>query len=341
VRLLVTGVTGFVGQTIALAALDAGHSVRGLIRDADKAAAVFGDRPIDFVLGDVLSRRDLLIALEGIEVVVHAAATYSYGRAVGLTMVRDNPAIADVVLGAARDAGTPHVINISSAVALRPHPDGPHAGTVGIHSPYWDASQPQWADPYLQSKVLAEHVVDHHRAKGAAVSSVHPSMSIGPGDGGPGQSGAVILALLSNPSVYLDGGAGWVDVRDVADAVLELAARPPGDRVILSAVDARYRQMASELDRVTGRTVRRIWLPPALVRAAARVNDGVGGRLLAELPTRVNLEWALTIGPIDGSSGERLLGRAYRPLAATLEDTLRWWAGHGTVPRSWIGRLAL
>jgi nucleoside-diphosphate-sugar epimerase len=222
------------------------------------------------------------------------------------------------------------VIDISSAVVLRPHPDGPHAGTVGIHSPLWDASQPQWDDPYLRSKVLAEEVAGRHRAKGAALSSIHPAQTIGPGDRGPGQSGAIILAMLASPSVYLDAGGSWVDVRDVADAVLRLADRPPGDRVILSGVDARYRRVASELDRLTGRSVRRLWLPARLVKAAARLNDRAAGRLLADLPTRAGLEWALTIGPIDGSSGERLLGRPYRPLAETLEDTLRWWADHGT-----------
>ena len=338
--MLVTGATGFVGQGVAGAALDAGHQVRGLIRDPAKAASVFGERAIDLVVGDVTSRRDLLIALEGIEVLVHAAASYSYRRDAASTMIRDNPAISEAVLSAARDAGTPHVIDISSAVVFRPHPDGPHAGTVGVNSPYWDATQAQWGDPYLQSKVLAEEVVGHHRAKGAAVSSIHPSLILGPGDRGPGQSGSIIVAMLASPSVLPDVGHGWVDVRDVADAVLRLATRPPGDRVILSATDARYRQVASMLDRLTGRRARRIWLPASLVKAGAGLNDRVGGRLMRDLPARAALEWPLTIGPIDGSTGERLLGRPYRPFDETLADSLRWWASHGTIPRSWIGRLS-
>ena len=339
-RLLVTGATGFVGQAIVLAALGAGHAVRGLIRDPAKAAAVFRERPVDLAVGDLHSRRDLMIALEGVEVLVHAASTYSYRRDAAATMIRDNPALAETILSAARDAGTPHVIDISSAIVFRPHPDGPHAGTVGVHAQYWDPTQRQWGDPYLQSKVLAEEVVGRHRAKGAAVSSIHPSLIIGPGDRGPGQSGSVVVALLADPCIYLDGGASWVDVRDVADAVLRLADRPPGDRVVLSATDARYRQLAAELDRLTGRRIRRIWLPRGLVAGAARFNDRFGGRLMADLPTRASLEWTLTIGPIDGSSGESLLGRPYRTLATTLADTLRWWSDHGTVPRSSIGRLA-
>ena len=52
-RLLVTGATGFVGQTIAIAALEAGHAVRAMIRDPVKASALYGERPIDLIVGDV------------------------------------------------------------------------------------------------------------------------------------------------------------------------------------------------------------------------------------------------------------------------------------------------
>ena len=74
-------------------------------------------------------------------------------------------------------------------------------------------------------------------------------------------------------------------------------------------------------------------------RAAASLNDRVGGRLMRDLPTRGSMEWPLTIGPIDGSTGASLLGRAYRSLDESLADSLRWWADHGTIPRGWIGRL--
>ena len=83
----------------------------------------------------------------------------------------------------------------------------------------------------------------------------------------------------------------------------------------------------------------RFWLPAGLVRTAAALNDRFGGRLMPDLPLRGGLEWALTIGPIDGSSGERLLGRPYRSLAESLADAVRWWAEQGTIPRASAGRL--
>ena len=339
-RLLVTGATGFVGQTIVIAALEAGQTVRAIVRDPAKAADAFGERPVELVVGDVTTRRDMLTALEGVEAMIHAAATYSYHRAAAETMRRENPAIAETVLAAARDAGTPHVIDVSSAIVFRPHPDGPHAGRVGVHSPRWDAGQPQWGDPYLRSKVLAEQVADRFRIKGSPISTLHPSQIIGPGDRGPGPSGGVLRALLADPSVYVDAAANWVDVRDVADAAIRLTARPPGDRVIVSTAYARYRDIAAALDRLTARRVRRIWLPRRLVTTAARLNDRLGGRPMPGLPTREAMEWPLTATPADGTSGARLLGRPYRSLDESMQDTLRWWARNGLVPPAWIGRLA-
>ena len=282
----------------------------------------------------------MLLALEGVEVLVQAAATYSYRRDAAARMLRDNPAIAEVVLASARDAGTP----MSSTSAAR----WSSARTRTDPMPASSASTPRSGMPGSRSGAIriSRARCSQTRSwlaigpKGAAVSTVHPSLIIGPGDRGPGQSAAVILALLADPSIYLDAGSGWVDVRDVADAVLALAARPPGERVIVSGSDARYRQVAAELDRLTGRQVRRIWLPPRMVTASARVNDRLGGRLMPSLPRYASLTWPLAVGPIDGSSGERLLGRPYRPLAETLADTLRWWADHGTIPRASIGRLA-
>ena len=53
-RVLVTGGTGFVGSWAALAFVDAGHDVRLLVRDADKARRVFaahGAGPPELVVG--------------------------------------------------------------------------------------------------------------------------------------------------------------------------------------------------------------------------------------------------------------------------------------------------
>jgi nucleoside-diphosphate-sugar epimerase len=338
-RLLVIGATGFVGRNVVRAALDGGHQVRALVRDPSLAAATFGELPVEVVVGDVRSRAEVGPALGGVDAVVQAAATYSYRRVDGATMLRDNATITEAVLGAAAEAGTPHVLDISSGIVHKAPRAGPRAGITDADSPSWDAGDHEWLDPYLRSKVEQDHVARRFRAAGLPVTSIHPANVIGPGDSGPGVSGGVLIDLLASPGLAAEANSNWVDVRDLAAGIVALAARPPGGRYIFSGGYFPFREMAAVIDEVTGRRPRRLWTSARLTRLSAGVNDLFGGRIMPTLPPRDSLDYALTVGPMDGSSGAEVLGRPYRPITETITDALRWWADQGLLPRRLIGRL--
>lgn len=74
-NVLVAGATGFVGSALVPALLDAGHSVRALVRDATRYEPPNG---VDVVEGDLLHRPSLDDACNGIEAayyLVHSLAT--------------------------------------------------------------------------------------------------------------------------------------------------------------------------------------------------------------------------------------------------------------------------
>jgi dihydroflavonol-4-reductase len=334
VEVLVTGGSGFVGRFIVRALAQAGHGVRVLARDTQRAERSLADSGAVVVAGDPFRRADLERALEGCRALVQAAAVYSYDRLDAPRIIADNPRLAQSILEAAGAARLERVVDISSAVVFRLG-----AQRVDESSPLAGPGDRGWADPYLQSKVLAEEVGRALESQGLPRVTLHPTMVVGPEDAGPGTSGGVVISLLRGGS-QADGRLGWVDVRDVARAAVAALDARPGSRYITSVGSRSLPAIADRLDTLTGRSPRRIFLPAATVRLAARLNDVVGGRL-APLPSAPAVEYALECPRvIDGSLAERELGIRYRDLDETFRDAIGWWARAGTIPTDLAGLLA-
>jgi nucleoside-diphosphate-sugar epimerase len=169
--------------------------------------------------------------------------------------------------------------------------------------------------------------------------TIHPGTVIGPEDTAMGTSSGFVTNLLRG-GVSVDSRASWVDVRDVARAIVLALDKPPGGHYLLTSGVRRHRDVAQLLDELTGRTVRRRFLDAATVRRLARVNDLFGGRL-SPLPALGSLDWILdNADAVDTRRTEADLGISFRPLRETLADAIRWWAEHDMVDRALAGKLA-
>lgn len=334
-RVLVTGGTGFIGRASIAALLEAGHEVRVLARDARRAREALGDLdPVDVTIGEPVDAATVARALDGRDALIHAAAVYSYARADSKRVLAETPALARAVLGAAMDAGTPRVVDISTGAVF------------SLDEPRIDESTPltqpggrEWGDPYLQAKVLAERAGREFEARGLPRVTLHPVMVVGPRDRGPGTSGAVLIQLLRGRT-FPRARLGWVDIREVASAVVAALDAPLGSAYILNGRVESLADIGRRLDRLTDRRHGRVITPPALTRLVARVNDRLGAPLRS-LPPTPSLEYMLRCPPvIDGSRAERELGVRYRDLDETLADALRWWVDHGILETRLAGRLA-
>lgn len=329
-QFLVTGATGFVGGWIVERALAAGNQVRIIARDVEAAARLLPP-DAELVLGQLTDAPLLGRALNHVDVLVHAAAAYQYGHGLGDRMRRETPEVARSVLNAARRAGTPHVIDISSAIVFAPHSAGPRTGVTDLESPQWSRADRRWGDPYLASKVVAYEATLRARSSGQPVTSVHPGMVFGPRDRGPGVSGSVLLSFIRN-RIFPVGMIPWVDVRDVADLVVGVAAATPGGRYLLSRDWLPLRDLAQSVDRVTGRSRMRVFLPRPFVKLLASINDRSHGQLGPRLAPRASIEYLLgNAGTLDGSTGVAALGRPYRSVDETVHDTFEWWARNGMI----------
>lgn len=266
---LITGGTGFVGSHVSRALNDAGHTVRILHRRSSKLEALEGVR-YESAYGDVLEADALREACAGCDWVFHVAAVADYWRADKAHMFKVNVEGTRLVLDAARAAGVKRVVFTSSAAAVGLTPGGASDEAVAFNLP------PE-RFPYGYSKVLAEQVVAEAVRAGQEVVTVNPVVVMGPGDLNQISGSMVIESKRNGRFVPVPpGGAGYVDVRDVARWQLRAAeVGIPGERYLLGTANFGHREWFSLIADVVGVPRPILPLPRQILPLAAGVVNGV------------------------------------------------------------------
>ena len=175
-RILVTGASGFVGRALTahLVALDA-KEVVGMTR-ALPANRVLGARYV--ATGDLTARMPALTALDGIDVIVHAAArvhVLNDDKTKSVTEFdRVNVAVTLELARQAVVAGVPRFVFLSSI--------GVNGVQTDLDAPFTEADRPSPHNPYAESKLKAEQGLRQLSAQtGLEVVIIRPPLVYGPG----------------------------------------------------------------------------------------------------------------------------------------------------------------
>ena len=78
-NILITGITGRIGGNLAVALLNAGHTVRGLVWPKDPRTEKLEGLDLDLQEGSLTSFEDIARVMEGIEAVYHLGAAFQGG----------------------------------------------------------------------------------------------------------------------------------------------------------------------------------------------------------------------------------------------------------------------
>jgi dihydroflavonol-4-reductase len=319
----VTGATGFVGAHLAalLARPDEGSwgEVRVTVRDPGRLAALEGVdvRPMR---ADVLDRRSMSRALEGCDVLFHAAGLVASRPRGDVWSV--NAVAPRIVVEAAAEAGVRRVVVTSSCSAIGPAPRERPADERDVYPE--GGSGLIYPDAKHEGELAAFDAGERH---GVEVVAVNPAYVLGPALNRslPGETSTRIVAnyLRGRLPAVVDSYTSIVDVEDVASGHL-LAARDgrPGERYVLGGDNMRWSELIERIARISGQHHPVIVLPPELASGARML-----GRLGLSRVPGLSLEGVRLMAPdwrYSSAKAERELGYRPRPAGETLSRTVEW-----------------
>jgi nucleoside-diphosphate-sugar epimerase len=180
--------------------------------------------------------------------------------------------------------------------------------------------------PYYASKIAAERAASALADElGVELVMLRPPVMLGPEDRRGRSTSSVKRVLDGKVPVLFDGGMHFVDVRDVAAAILAaLRVERPRRVYHLAGTESSLTDYFRRVALLGGVSLRAPTIPAAALRAAARVNARLGRFGLSVLPDPVVAEMATSYWGLRSRFAEPELGFRSRDADATLRDTIEW-----------------
>ena len=247
--IFITGGTGFLGSHLIYQLIQKGEKVKALKRKdsslemIQRVFSFFGKKGekllqnVEWVEGDLLDIYALEEFLEGVQVIYHCGALVSFQRADKIRMQKVNIEGTTNLVNAAINNNVYRFCHVSSIAAIG-RADNDHVIDEEVA---WKSSRVN--SSYAVSKYGAEREVWRGMEEGLKAVIVNPSVILGPGELNSGIA-SMIRMVRRGFSFYTQGMNGFVDVRDVAKAMIVLTEKEiSGQRFIISAENLMYRQI--------------------------------------------------------------------------------------------------
>jgi len=246
-QVFITGATGLLGSYLSRSLIKQGYKVRASKRKNSKMDLLKDiQSQIEWVEGDILDIPFLEKAIEGVDLVFHCAAIVSFSPKEQKKMMAINVEGTANIVNICLHYNIPKLIHTSSIAAIgRPE----HSNLI-TEKTKWQESKLNTA--YAKSKFQAELEVWRGHYEGLNIGIVNPSIILGAGYWDSG-SCKLFKTMQNGLKYYPVGATGFVDVRDVAKAMVLVAKSDKiAERYIINGSNVPYRYlfdtMAKELN---------------------------------------------------------------------------------------------
>ena len=319
--ILVTGATGFLGAELIHQLTRQGNQVVALKRETSVIPQqLMGNTLIKWVLADINDMATLEDAFEGITQVYHCAALVSFDPKDKAELLRVNIEGTSNVVNLCLDLHI-RLLHVSSVAALG------HAkkGMQITEDDYWEYDAK--VNSYAISKYEGEMEVWRGIAEGLEAIIVNPSIIIGANAGFEG-SGAIFELVKNGLSFYTEGITGFVDVQDVAAAMIKLMSYDgkakngeSGERFIVSAENYVYKDFFTAIANGFKVNAPSRLATPLMLSIAWRLAKLAS--LFSSKPTGLTSETARSSWTKSLYSNEKIkktIGMEFKPLAESIAE---------------------
>lgn len=302
---LLTGASGFVGKAVLKIALQRGFEIRPIYRSVDSA---MGQRDA-FIVSGLDGAADWSYALQGVDVVIHAAARAHIMREEALDPLAEYRCVnVEGTLNLARQAaaaGVRRFVYISSIKV--------NGEATSPCRPFTADDAPAPEDAYGLSKAEAEAQLKQvAKRTGMEVTIIRPPLIYGPGV--KGNFATLIYCVRRGLPLSLGGVThnrrSLVGLDNLVDLILVCADHPKAANqtfLVSDGEDFSTAELLRKIGKALGRPARLFWLPAGLISFVAGLvgKNVISQRLLGSLQVDIHktcelLDWKPSVAVDEG-----------------------------------------
>lgn len=320
--IVVTGASGHVGNNLVRELNRRKIKPRVVIHNPEHAEKPLKGLDFEAVMGDVTDLQSMIEAFKGAEMVYHCAAWISItpGMYKKLRVVNVEGTLN--VLEACRRNHVKKVVYVSSIEALGDPGEGVIAKEEMGFNP--DKAMLEYGVTKAEAALLVQEAVKN----GMDIVTVCPVGIIGPYDFKSSQMGNMMIDFYKGklPAYPGYGGFDWVDVRDVANAIILAGEKgKKGESYLLTGGHTTNFEMMEILEKVTGKKKPKIALPYWLMSTAGFFAEFYYKATGKEaVITRDSAKILKSDLRASSEKAKRELGYDPRPLEQTFKDHFEW-----------------
>lgn len=275
---------------------------------------------IEWVNGDILDYFSLENLLKGVTEIYHCAAIVSFRSDDRQKMISNNVTGTENVVNAALENGVKKICHVSSIAAL----GSSQNGIPVTEETNWIPSKK--ASGYSESKFFSETEIWRGIEEGLDAVIVNPSVVLGPGRWDAG-SPKLFKTIWDGMPFYTKGVTGFVDVRDVAKAMVLLMEpsnfeTAKNQRFLLNAENTGYKDLFSQIATALGKPKPKYYTSDFLLGMVWRVAT-FGGWITRRpsMITREAVSGSNRINRFDGSKITRMFNFTYLSFSESIRQT--------------------